>query len=180
MNIRQHLLIGLTACLLAAPALAVKIDMEPGLWEHKMTVNDSELQKAMEEARKQLANMPAAQRKMMEDMLAAQGIGIGADGTTVKVCMTKEMIERGQLPKQNQNCNQEIVEAGKNRYNVVFSCDDQSWSGISKMHFLSKKEYTGETRVIQQQNGKKEEQSITQAGKWLSADCGNIKPPQYD
>ncbi len=180
MNIRQHLLIGLTACLLAAPALAVKIDMEPGLWEHKMTVNDSELQKAMEEARKQLANMPAAQRKMMEDMLAAQGIGIGADGTTVKVCMTKEMIERGQLPKQNQNCNQEIVEAGKNRYNVVFSCDDQSWSGISKMHFLSKKEYTGETRVIQQQNGKKEEQSITQTGKWLSADCGNIKPPQYD
>lgn len=180
MNIRQHLLIGLTACLLAAPVLAVKIDMEPGLWEHKMTVNDSELQKAMEEARKQLANMPAAQRKMMEDMLAAQGIGIGADGTTVKVCMTKEMIERGQLPKQNQNCNQEIVEAGKNRYNVVFSCDDQSWSGISKMHFLSKKEYTGETRVIQQQNGKKEEQSITQTGKWLSADCGNIKPPQYD
>lgn len=178
MNLRQTLLTGLTALLFAAPALAVKIDMEPGLWEHKMTVNDSEMQKAMEEARKQLANMPAAQRKMMEDMLAAQGIGIGADGTTVKVCMTKEMIERGQLPKQNDNCNQEIVEAGKNRYHVVFSCDDQSWSGTSKMHFISKKEYTGETQVVQQRNGKKEEQLITQSGKWLSADCGKIKPAQ--
>src|SRR5690606_32018221 len=138
--IQQKLLIGLVGFLLATPVFAVKIDMEPGLWEHKfsMSSQNSEMQKALEEMQKQLASMPAAQRKMMEDMMASQGIGIGADGTTVKVCMTKEQIERGQLPQHDKNCKQEISEKGKNKYGIEFSCaGNHEWSGTGEMHFLN-------------------------------------------
>jgi len=112
----------LAATIFVAPAVAIKIDMTPGLWEHSftMTSQGGEMEKAMQEMQKQMANMPAEQRKMMEDMMAAQGISIGSKGTSVKVCMTQEDIDRGELPQHDDECKQEITEQGKNKFKATF------------------------------------------------------------
>ena len=47
----------------------------------------------MAQAHKSLADMPPAQRRQMEEMLAQQGVSLGAKATTVKVCVTPEQAD---------------------------------------------------------------------------------------
>jgi len=50
-----------------------------------------------------MAGMPPEQRKQMQDMLAKQGMGQGgAGGMSMKICMTREMVERNEMPSQQQ------------------------------------------------------------------------------
>src|SRR5690606_1772779 len=169
----------LSLTLMATPALALNLDMTPGLWEHSftMTSENGELEKAMREMQKQLANMPEAQRKMIEEMLASQGISKGADGTSVKMCMTKEQIERVEQHQQDEYCTQEIIEQGKNKYKINFNCTgNPPVHGSGEMHLINPKNYTGNSTFTTETQGKKEVMTMSQVGKWLSADCGNIKP----
>lgn len=169
----------LTLVLAGSPVVAQKFDMTPGLWQHSfsMSSQDGEMERAVKEMQKQLAEMPAEQRKMMEDMLAAQGIGFGQDGTTFKVCLTKEQIERGELAQTDEDCTQTVVEQSKNRYKFNFKCDSQpSVSGSGELHLINSKMYTGTAIHTTYTDGKKDVVTVTQSGKWLSADCGNIKP----
>ena len=63
------------ALLLAGSALAQAQSIKPGLWEVKMQPQLSpERQAAMAQAQQQLAQMPAEQRKMMEEMMAKSGV----------------------------------------------------------------------------------------------------------
>jgi hypothetical protein len=166
---------------LGSTALAQKLDMTPGLWEFsfKMSSSDPTMDQAMQEMQKQLASLPPEQRKMMEDMFAAQGVGLGANGTTIKVCMTQEQIEQGQLPQQDQdkNCTHEMNKVGKNEYKMTFACKgNPPSSGSGEMKFSDSKHYTGTSTIITESNGKKDVMNVSQAGTWLSMDCGKIKP----
>jgi hypothetical protein len=60
----------------ALPLAHAQQKLAPGLWETKMTVGDKDMQAAMAQARAQMANMPPEQRKMMEGMMAKQGVGL--------------------------------------------------------------------------------------------------------
>ena len=70
------------ACLLAAACLpAAAQSLKPGLWEmHNKMGGNAQMDQAMAEMRKQLATMPADQRKQMEAMMAAQGVQVGSGG----------------------------------------------------------------------------------------------------
>ena len=70
--------------------------MRPGLWEHgfSMASQSGELEAAMKQMQQQMASLPPDQRKMMQDMMAKQGVGIGPGGNTVKLCLSKEDAER--------------------------------------------------------------------------------------
>jgi hypothetical protein len=169
----------LLGCAISTPALAVKIDMTPGLWEHKFTMTNpsGEMAAAMKQMQDQLANMSPEERKMMETMMASYGVGIGEDGTTVKMCITQEDIDRGDLPQQDEDCQQEILEQTKNKFKIKFTCaGDPPSSGTGEVTFSSPKAYTGKSSFVTHVNGKTEEMAMTQSGKWLSADCGAIKP----
>ena len=64
----------------AITATASAQELKPGLWEvtSTMTSASGELEKANAQMQKELAGMPAEQRKMMEDMMAKQGVKMGA------------------------------------------------------------------------------------------------------
>lgn len=182
-------------------AQAIYVDMKPGLWEHTFKLSEGSLgavtgvqqeqmTKAMEEMKKQLANMPPEQRKMMEDMMAKQGIKISdkgidvaaqnlqisKDGTTLKVCLTKAQIDSGEMP-QPENCEQKITQVSANVLKSTFVCKgEHPVSGEGQIVFQSDKAYTGTTKVTTEINKKMETVEGTQSGKWLSSDCGDIKP----
>lgn len=161
------------------PVWALNVDMTPGLWEHRFTVTNSndEVAQAMQQMQEQLAKMSAEERKMMGSMMESYGIGVSADGTTVKACITQEEIDRGQLPQQDDNCTQEVTEHGKNVYKMKFTCTgDMTYSGTGEVAFKDSKNYTGTSTFTNQVNGKTETTVIEQRGKWLSADCGKLKP----
>ena len=183
-------------------AYAFQVDMKPGLWEHKFKMDDrgqSSVQKeqaeqmagAIEEMKKQMANLPPEQRKMMEDMMAqqgikmtdkgvempSQGVQISKEGATVKACLTQEEIDRGELPKGDENCEQKITQTSPKVLKVIYICKgEQPSRGEGTIVFQNNKSYTGDisyTTIVQE---KQETFHAIQSGKWLSSDCGEVKP----
>lgn len=160
-------------------ALAQAQKMRPGLWEHSFTMKSQsgQTEKAMRDMQQQMASMPPEQRKMMEQMMAQQGMGMGAPGRSVKVCITKEQAERDEVPQQEGRCTQQVVQRTANTIKVKFTCaGNPPSSGEGEVTFLSPTAYTGRTTVNTTVEGKPERMNMEQSGKWLSADCGNIKP----
>jgi hypothetical protein len=151
----------------------------PGLWENsfKMKSQDGELEKGMAEMQKQMAAMPPDQRKQIEDMMASRGMGMGAQGTTVKVCVTKEDVARKAEPQFREGCTQQVVQRTANSMKVKFECTKpQPMSGEGEMTFISDKAYTGKSTMTSKADGKAQQMTMELAGKWLAADCGNVKP----
>ena len=153
---------------LSATSSAAKLDMQPGLWEFATTITSAsgEMEKAMQQAKEQLAALPPEQRKMIEDMMAAQGIGISHKGTEtlIKSCVTQEQINEGKLPEQ-EDCSQEILEQSKNVYKIKFACGGETpSSGTGEIVFSNPKNYIGKSTFTTQMNGKKEDMKIDQKG----------------
>ena len=151
----------------------------PGLWEHSFTMKsqDGELEKGMAEMHKQMATMPPEQRKQVEQMMSSRGMGMGAQGTSVKVCVTREEVARQAEPQFREGCTQQVVQRTANSMKVKFECTKpQAMSGEGEMRFISDKAYTGKSTLTSQANGKAQQMTMEMAGKWLAADCGDVKP----
>lgn len=183
-------------------AYALKVDMKPGLWEHAFKfdkgslgavsgVQPEQISAALEGMKQQMANLPPEQRKMMEDMMAkqgikvsdkgidmaAQGLSITKDGTKVNACITQAEIDRGEMPQTDENCEQKITQVSPKFFKATYSCKGEHPSqGEGEITFQSDKAYTGKMKMVTQINGKSETIQGSQTGKWLSSDCGDIKP----
>ena len=142
-----------------------------------MKSNDERMDKAMAEMQKEMAAMPPEQRKQMEQMMSGRGVSIGPKGTTVKVCISKEQAARPAEPKLADNCTQQVDKRSGNTIKFKFECTKpEPSSGEGEMTFQSDKAYTGRSNMTAQVKGKPEKMSMEMSGKWLSADCGDIKP----
>ena len=151
----------------------------PGLWEHSFTMKsqDAETDKALADMQKQMAAMAPEQRKQIEQMMSSRGMSMGAQGTVLKVCVTKEDVARKAEPQFREGCTQQVVQRTASSMKVKFECPQpQPMSGEGEMSFTSDKAYTGKSTVMSQANGKAQQMTIEMAGKWLAADCGDIKP----
>lgn len=155
--------------------------MKPGLWEHSFTMKSEsgKVEKAMADMKKQMAAMPAEQRKMMEEMLAKQGMGLGSDkGSSVKVCISKEQAEKLDFPQnQNEKCKNEILKRTANSVDMKFTCEgNPKTEGVAGFNLLSPTAYTGKADITVTKDGRPDKMNMDSKGKWLSADCGNVKP----
>ena len=174
-------LLALTAlAAIAGPASAQLGKMQPGLWEQTMTMKSAsgQMEAQMAQMQQQMANMPPEQRKMVEDMMAKQGVGMAAGRSpTIKMCISPEQAERAELPPQDGNCKQEMVERSGSTMRYRFSCTgNPPTSGEGEYTLSSPTTYSGRTTVLTQVQGKPEKMEMTQTGRWLGADCGAIKP----
>lgn len=155
--------------------------MTPGLWEHSFTIKSEsgKIEKAMAEMKKQLASMPVEQRKMMEDMLSKQGMALGSDkGSSVKVCISKEQAENLDFPQyQNDNCKNEILKKSSTTVDMKFTCEGSTKTeGVAQVTMINDKKFNSKAEISITKDNKVEKMNMNSNGKWLSADCGNIKP----
>jgi len=176
---QQHLLAAavLSACALGASAQSMK----PGLWEVNNKVSGSaEMDKAMAQMQQQMATMPPEQRKMMQDMMAKQGMNLSTGaggGIVVKLCLTKEMAERNELPQQQQgDCKSTASPRSGNTQKISFTCTQPPSSGEGEITFTSNEAYSTKMVTTTTVKGKPEKLTMNGTGKWLSADCGAVKP----
>lgn len=167
---------------LAAAALSAHAQStRPGLWEinSKMGGNP-EMEAAMAQMQKQMASMPPEQRKMMEDMMAKQGVNISAGaggGMSLKVCLTPEMAARQELPTQTEgDCTTNITSRSATGMKMNFVCKNPPSSGEGTYTFSGDSAYTMKMVMKSVQDGKPQTVTIDGQGKWLSKDCGSIKP----
>jgi hypothetical protein len=173
--------IALMSAALAGLASAQPMKLQPGLWEQTMTMKtgSGEMEAKMAQMQQQLANMPPEQRKMVEDMMAKQGMGMAGSGrnTTIKMCVSPEQAERAEMPQQDGNCKQEMVERSGGTVRYRFSCTgEHPTSGEGEYTMTNPSSYSGKATVLTQVKGKPEKIDMTTVGRWVSADCGNIKP----
>lgn len=126
----------------------------------------------------QAAKLPPEQRKAMEASMAAmQNMSVGKDGgTTMKVCMTKEMIENQQYANQNSQCTNTKGPMVGNTQKFSFTCTNPASTGEGTFTFQSNSSYTSSLKIKSVQNGKTNEMVINNAGKFLDANCGSVKP----
>jgi hypothetical protein len=177
---KRHLavvLFGATASLAFAQS-----HMKPGLWEisNKMQTGSGQMEDRMAQMQQQMANMPPDQRKMVEQMMAQRGMSMSggrAGGMTIKVCMTKEMVERNEVPTQQRgDCKSTRQQVSGNTMKIAFSCTNPPSSGEGEVSFGSPESYSMKMLVNTMVQGKPEKVNMEGSGRWLGADCGDIKP----
>ncbi len=172
--------------LLAAAALAAVAGpaaaqtLRPGLWEisNKMSGN-AEMGAAMAEAQKAMAGLPPEQRKMMEEMMAKQGVRMspgGGGAMNVQVCMSKEMVERNELPAQQGDCKTTSQARTGNTMKMAFTCTNPPSSGEGTYTYNGPEAYSSKMTVRTQVQGKMETMTMEGTGRWVKADCGDLKP----
>ncbi len=147
----------------------------PGLWEFSsdnIEVNGMQMP-GVAEMIEQMESLPSDQKKMMEDMLAAQGVELGANG--MRVCLSEAQVKSRKLPFQDEpGCSQTITEQTPSRWSFTFECPDAKGRGETRV--ISEREVASsiesEYRVGTQQGSSR----MQSQGKWLSADCGGLEP----
>jgi hypothetical protein len=145
----------------------------------KMQSGSGEMEKAMAEMQQQMASMTPEQRKMMQDMMGKQGVAMGAGGPgamTIKICMTQEMVDRNELPSQQGDCKNTTSPRSGNKMKFAFSCTKPVSSGEGEVTFVSPQAYTSKVTVNTTTAGKTERVVMESQGKWLSAECGTVRP----
>lgn len=170
----------LAAALAATAACAASAQtLKPGLWQvtHNMQTGSGQMEQSMAQMQKEMAALPPDQRKMMEQMMAKQGVKAGpGGGMSMKICMTREMVERNDIPMDG-DCKTTHQSRSGNTMKMAFSCSNPPSTGEGQVTFASPEAYTMKMAVSTKVDGKPEKMNMSGSGKWLGADCGNIKPP---
>lgn len=163
---------------LALPASAQTL--KPGLWElqHKVGGNPR-MDQATAEMQKQMAGMSPEQRKQMEGMMAGRDMPMGrsADGgMATKICMTREMAQRNQIPATRGDCKTTQQQRTGNTVKVAFTCTNPPSSGESQVTIDGPESFSSRSNITTTGDGKPEKMTMEARGKWVSADCGTVKP----
>ena len=161
------------AAVFILPAAAQTI--RPGQWEitNRITGGSGANAGALAEAQKQLANLPADQRKMVEAMLARQGVTMSGNGDGIKLthCVTKEMAEKKELPAGQQgDCTSSNTPIAGGM-NVSFSCSKPPSSGKGQVLFQGDSAYTMRMNITATVQGKQETMTVDSTGRLLSPQC---------
>ncbi|ROZ78690.1 DUF3617 domain-containing protein [Ramlibacter sp. WS9] len=174
-----HLLVA--AGMVAFVGTANAQNLKPGLWEitNKMQTAGGQMEQQMADMQKQMAAMPPEQRKMMEEMMAQRGMKMGGGaggGMAIKICLTKEMVEKNELPAQQGDCKTTQQSRTGNSMKMAFACTNPPSSGEGHVVFTSPEAYHSKMVITTAVQGKPEKITSEGNGKWLGADCGTIKP----
>lgn len=168
--------LALLACSAGAHAQSIK----PGLWEITSQMQGSkEMNEAMAEARKAMESMPPEQRKMMQDMMAKQGVQMGPSGgggMAIKVCMTQDMIDRNEVASHKSDCTHTHSPRSGSTMKFSFTCTQPPSSGEGTVTFNGSESYAVKMQTTSAVRGQTEKMEMQSNGRWLGSDCGNIKP----
>ena len=168
------------ACACAAlPAGAQTL--KPGLWSlsNTMTSSDPQVSQAMSAMQQHMANMSPEQRQQMQKIMQQNGVqlDVGANGALqTKLCMTREMAERKEFPVQQGDCKQSFTQQSSTRGRIAFTCTKPKVSGEGDVTADSDTSYRAHMKIKSEEEGRNQVVDMDVTGKWLSADCGNIRP----
>lgn len=170
------------ACLLmvVGAGTACAQNMKPGLWEISTQMQGSgQMGDAMAQAQKQMESLPPDQRKMMQDMMAKQGVQLGNNsggGMSIKVCMTQEMVDRNEVGRQEPGCTHTYSQRTGNTMQFSYVCTKPPSSGEGQITFTSPEAYNMKMTSTTTMRGAPHKIEMQNNGRWLGGDCGTLKP----
>ncbi|MCL2075300.1 MAG: DUF3617 domain-containing protein [Betaproteobacteria bacterium] len=175
----KYKMLGIAAvALFAVTAFADGARPRSGLWE---SITQSSMLSAAQEM---MAALPPAERKQVEDMIAAEmaqlGSSINEAGMIVtKACVTPEMAKLGLVliqPPQG-NCALTASSSVDNTVKVSFACTEPAEvSGEIEATYQSDSAYSAVGITVA--NGQIVD-TQTVSARWLGVDCGDVEPRPF-
>ena len=146
---------------------AAPLDIKPGLWEvtSKTDMSGSPIPADV------LNQMPPDRRAQMMAMFKNRK----AATHTIQTCITRDDLERPfKAQDEETNCKSTIVTATPTKAEYRIQCSGtEAHSGVMKVEALSRESVRGSTTM--QINSGKGTVANEMSGRWISANCGNVK-----
>ncbi|HEY3743186.1 MAG TPA: DUF3617 domain-containing protein [Bryobacteraceae bacterium] len=178
---RTFLIAGVATLLpLASLSLADDLkmfDAKPGLWETVSTTQMEGMPAMPQIPPEKLAQMPPEARARVEAMMKNAG---GAPRTsTSRSCQTKESLNRGMSLNNQPDCTQKVVTSTSSRIQVHVECSPARGGksvGDLTLDRLDSGHAKGNMVMKINSSGREMTMNMTFDSKFVSSDCGDVKP----
>lgn len=153
--------------------------IKPGLWQvHSERTVDG--QKAPPIATG-LDKLPPEARKQVEAMMKQRGVDMSGGGGDIKLCLSKESLDQnlwlGRQEKVGPHaCKTDILSRSSSRWTWHSSCPDPQSETDGEALFNGPESYTIKVATTMTLKGETRKTNMVNTSKWLSADCGGLKP----
>lgn len=183
----RHATLALTGLLAMGLAQAADTPppIKPGLWEmtsESQQLNGKPVPDQSAQMAAQLKNMPPEMRKQIEAQMKAQGIQINPAGTgggmAARMCLTKDMLAQNRWQQSEGDCKSQVTSRSGSTWKWTLACTKPPAQGEGSTTFANPENYSGEVRMTTQEGGKPQVMTMKHRARWISADCGGLKPPQ--
>jgi len=170
----------MAACALAfaVPGAAAQTtpSVKPGLWQIDIQreENGQNMPDGGERMKERMKKMPPEQRQRIEEMMKQRGIAPGDDGMT-KVCYSRKMVEQRAWADQG-GCKTDYSNRSATSWKWHSSCPQVGYEGDGEATFPDAENFVVKSSGISTIGGKTHKSNSTRTGKWLAADCGDLKP----
>lgn len=161
----------LLTALLSASSIALAGPMAPGLWEVTMTSD-------------QMKNMPQLSPEQIAQM-KKMGMNVPEmrDGGMVnKICVTPQMAARDKpiTDRGQENCKTTNERSSGNIYSADLVCNgpEMKGKGTISVTYSGNTSYSSSMQFKGTAHGQPVNTSNESRGRWLGADCGNVRPPR--
>jgi hypothetical protein len=156
-------------------ASAASLDVATGLWEVTSQGETSGMPPIPLEA---LAHMtPEQQQKVKAAM--AEAIGRSGQPIVTRACITQQQLDRGLhfSPREQPNCKQTTLNTSAHTMDAHMICTgEQRANGNLHVEATDRHAITGDFDFVSSDGKNTITIKRTLAGKWLSSDCGTVKP----
>ena len=159
----------------AAPVKSPNLRIRTGLWQSTVTTNISGELPIPDDV---LARMTPEQRKSIQDQMTASKAQ-NAKPRVSQICITQEKLNNGfQLDNTTHpNCKRTIMADTATAMEVHEVCTENGGTTDVSIHYraLTPESLEGTNHVEMVRQGKTMVSDGTIQGKWLGADCGDVK-----
>jgi hypothetical protein len=151
---------------------------KPGLWE----VQTKNTVAGMPNMEEMMAQVPAAQRAQMEQMMKQQGMAMGGPPGSLRYCLTAERAAKEAVPASDPNmrCDNKMGKRTDTEVRFSFTCtakDGSAITGEGRAHDITPERYAMDLDMKTMREGRPMQMRVEQKGRWLGADCQGVKPP---
>jgi hypothetical protein len=170
----------ITVCALAfalhGAAAQTTPPMKAGLWQIDVEreENGAKMPDASERMKDHMNNMTPERRKQFEETMKQRGVDPGTAGV-IKLCYSQKMVEHGAWADQG-GCKTDYSNRSATFWKWHSSCPELHYQGDGEASFSDSKNFVVKSSGISTIGGKTRTSTSTRTGKWLAADCGDVKP----
>ena len=161
----------LSTAVLAADTMTPPI--KPGLWQ--VTSEQSANGKQAPDPVAMMQSLPPEVRARMEEMMKARGVDMSGAGGT-RVCLSKESLDQGQWQSVAKDCTTKIISRSTASWKWHSSCPESGVESDGETLFTDAENYKVKLTTTMTMGGKPSTSQRNMTGKWLGADCGDLKP----
>jgi hypothetical protein len=164
----------------AVTSCAADLDIKVGLWETTTTMQMAGLPNipAAQVSEEALAKMPPEQRARIEAMMKSR-VGGGTSPIVSKSCITRDSLAGGSaFSRQQNNCTSKVVTSTAAKQQVHVECDQQGtkMAGDLTVDRIDAEHTKGQMVMKGNVQSRPIETKMSFETKWLSAECGDVKP----